>query len=219
MIQPAGPRGAWVEIGAPEAPPLDPSQSWRRRHWWRSSGFEVRAFQGADGRLPQPFLTVGDARELMISGQWHQARLLDRQLRLPDEIVSPSQAMCLDAPLTGSGFQEAARFALLLNGRLPHEKEADLIAATLRTSAPTIPRSFTIWTASLWSEFSYTACVWDNEMSRWREPEFPARIVQENETRHTVLRVNLATQEIIREPREPTNSQDLAVWVVHGGFL
>ena len=216
MIQPAGPRGTWIEVGALGAPPRDPSQSWRRRHWWLSSGFAVRSLEGTERHLAQPFLTARDARQLMISGQWYQARQLDKGLRLPDQLVSASQALHLDTPLTGVSFKEAERFATLMSGRLPREKEADLIATALHEFPPTIPQSFSVWTASPWSEFSYSACVWDMEMSRWREPAHARRIVPESETRRTVLRVNLATQEIIREPCEPSGSQDIAVWVVHG---
>jgi len=188
----------------------------RRRHWFQSAGFGIGTRPGQRGPGPQPFFTVGDARKVLTSGAWHEQRSTDPSLRLPDEMIGPDQARQPDIPLLGVTFREAEVFASWKGSKLPTEREADLIASTLEAIPPAVPRSFVAWTSSPWSEFSYSACVWDMKHSRWRQPRFEPRIGEKRDERRSVLRVDLETHEIRREPSEPGNSNGVAVWVVHG---
>ncbi|MEN8218792.1 MAG: hypothetical protein ABFS56_20945 [Pseudomonadota bacterium] len=147
----------WAEVGQNED--VD-----RRQHWFR---FQAIAIRGE-----KPFLTLGDAREAMISGMYHEKRQENNRLRAPDDLICSND---LDTPLTGLNWYEANALCELRYGRLATEKEVDLIFCHLSQGA----RVDKVWTLSKWSDWSYALCGYDADKQRWYAAE-DQTLIEEN---------------------------------------
>jgi len=152
----------WAEVG--ESEDVD-----RRKHWFRFQSIAIRA--------KEPFLTLKDARKAMITGMYYEKRKENKaQLRPPDDLIRPAD---LNTPLTGLNWYEAKALCELRYGRLPMEKEVDLIYQHLSQDMMPTPVE-KVWTLSKWSNWSYARCGYDDDKQRWYAAEH-VNLTEENQ--------------------------------------
>lgn len=180
----------WAEVGKSED--ID-----RRQHWFRFQAIAIRCENDK-----QPFLTLSDARQAMITGMYHEKRQ-ENHLRAPDDLIRPND---LNTPLTGLNWYEAKALCELRYGRLATEKEVDLIFHHL--SIKTIPVD-KVWTLSKWSDWSYALCGYDADKQRWYAAE-DETLIEENKV--SVFNLN-PLKRVSFSPTEPDDAKVGAIIV------
>jgi hypothetical protein len=151
-----------VEVGSHGSPD-------RRAHWVELGPLWIRArIDGLEGEGPaRAFLTYRDLRRATASGAWASARQRSAGLRRATEIVpqhDPDQAEML----TGLSLAEANLLAGDARGRLPTQKELDLVLdrmPQLRTAG------VCLWTSSVYGLFDYSHCRFNLARARWESDD------------------------------------------------
>ncbi len=151
--------GGFVTIGHPED------------HELPAHGRVARAFQLGGARHPEhPLVDLGVFRRLCAAGLWDAAmRRRPGQLRDPQQILKLLPAGANDATLLMDLTKaEAVAIAGASGGRLPDETEMDRLLRANKDVFSRFPSGIPLWTASLWSDWSYRLVVPDQHASGWR---------------------------------------------------
>lgn len=188
----AAPEG-WVRVGGD----LEADEGHRRPHWCRMGPLALRA-STAGSRRCEPYVTGRLLRDLMIGGRYHWERQADPRLRLPDDVIG-ARAPAPDEPVRGLRWLEARAVCRLLGGRLPLEKELDALIHTPEVGLDRAGAEL-VWTASRWSEWSYSLCRYHPERDRWESPEVD-RESGVADAGETVTALELGR--VVRRPVEP----------------
>ena len=121
-------------------------------------------------RRSSPFLTIGDARSVMVNGdyraQWRKGK---GKLRKPDEIFNGLD-IDLKNSLTGCNWHEVNTLCRLIGGRLASEKEVNVILTKLADQSFSFDNVQQTWTRTRWHPLSYCLCRYDSKKECWIAP-------------------------------------------------
>jgi hypothetical protein len=194
----------------------------RRLHWINFEPVYLLVDGAIDplNKLPPPCLTVEMARSVFVNGLYMEERSRsEASLRLPDEILG-DQGNHLEKPITGLSWYEAESIVRLCGGRMPSEKEIDLLASEILDCL----NSCKIWGQNFWSPFSYSLCVYDKVDQLWSEPslisrDLKSRIKEELGNVRTVCKINSdnieRTKQDIDQNPPPDNMDTILTWIIY----